>query len=603
MSDTHKIYIYGEIDSGNDRGTFSDLDLKEILDGLEPNQDITVHINSLGGRVDVGINIYNMLKKWQGKVTVIIDGWACSVSSVIAMAGNEIIIANTGLMMLHKPSLGIANGNATDLRKQAETLDIVETTLVNAYQTKTGLPAEQIKSMLEATSWLDPTEALALGFVDRIEVMETQAVASLTDTMLAKLDIPADVMQKLGELKASLKQKEPKPKKKGSKKLNKREILNAIAEVRSQHEGKDDKEIMLAHAGFDLLLNKLAEVEAKESQNKMTNLKQEDKGEISFMENEKTQGFKIYNKSEKLEIGKIEEGLTLGGIIRAMATKQTDNPAIKAVIQNSVNGSVLVPESLSKTLLQAVRDKSVLANTQMKTVLMPTSKMTIAKQDNLPESAFKIESEKIVEGSMSFSPLVLSAKTIASTVRISSELMQDAQGVQEAITNALAESVAAEIDKQFITGDGIAPNPLGLKNYDIEKVTLPTEFSEMKNTGDISALVEKIRIANNEPNAVIYNAQVQGIIDRQTNQVGDPLRPFESYAGLEKHVSNKLDDIIVGDFSKLLMGVVKNVEIAMNDKDTRSWDHYEHSFRVVARVDVVCLDETAFAVLSETAGA
>ncbi|MGO4960668.1 head maturation protease, ClpP-related [Jeotgalibaca porci] len=604
MSDTHKIYIYGEIDSGNDRGTFSDLDLKEILDGLEPNQDITVHINSLGGRVDTGLAIYNLLKKWQGHVTTVVDGFCCSIASAILLAGDTVIASDNSLIMIHKPLIS-THGNDTELMKQVGTLQKVEATLINIYQEKTGLSSDEIKAMLEAETWLDAEESLNLRFVDRIETTDTKAVASLYETVLAKLDVPKEIQEKLNQLKADLSQQEPpKPKKKGSKKLNKREILNAIAEVRSQHEGKDDKEIMLAHAGFDLLLNKLAEVEAKESQNKMTNLKQEDKeGEISFMENEKTQGFKIYNKSEKLEIGKIEEGLTLGGIIRAMATKQTDNPAIKAVIQNSVNGSVLVPESLSKTLLQAVRDKSVLANTQMKTVLMPTSKMTIAKQDNLPESAFKIESEKIVEGSMSFSPLVLSAKTIASTVRISSELMQDAQGVQEAITNALAESVAAEIDKQFITGDGIAPNPLGLKNYDIEKVTLPTEFSEMKNTGDISALVEKIRIANNEPNAVIYNAQVQGIIDRQTNQVGDPLRPFESYAGLEKHVSNKLDDIIVGDFSKLLMGVVKNVEIAMNDKDTRSWDHYEHSFRVVARVDVVCLDEAAFAVLSETAGA
>ena len=138
MSDKHKIYIYGEIDSGNDRGTFSDLDLKEILDGLEPNQDITVHINSLGGRVDTGLAIYNLLKKWKGHVTTVVDGFCCSIASAILLAGHTVIASDNSLIMIHKPLMA-TQGNDTELLKQVGTLQKVEATLVNIYQEKNRL--------------------------------------------------------------------------------------------------------------------------------------------------------------------------------------------------------------------------------------------------------------------------------------------------------------------------------------------------------------------------------------------------------------------------------------------------------------------------------
>ena len=107
----------------------------------------------------------------------------------------------------------------------------------------------------------------------------------------------------MNQLKVDLSQQEPpKPKKKGSKKLNKRELLQAIQNVKEQYPDLDNNEIMAKHEGYSLLLQKLTEVEAKESQDKIKNLKQEDKGEISFMENEKQNGLKIYSKAEPIKI-------------------------------------------------------------------------------------------------------------------------------------------------------------------------------------------------------------------------------------------------------------------------------------------------------------
>lgn len=600
------IHIYGEIDSSGARGTFSDMDLKAILDELQPSEPLNVHINSIGGRVDVGINIYNMLKKWQGKVTIIIDGWACSVSSVIAMSGDEIIMADTGLMMIHKPLMAISSGNATDLRKQAETLDIVETTLVNAYQNKSKLPAEQIKSMLEATSWLTAEEALSLGLIDRIEVMETQAVASLTDTMLAKLDIPADVMQKLGELKASLKQNEPKPERKEINQMNKREILNAIESVKAQYPNDNDNEIMAKHEGYSLLLQKLTE--ETETENKIKNLKIEDKGDLSFMENENQNALKIYSKAEPIKIDtKPEEGLTLGGIVKALVTGQTTNGAVREVIKDSVAGSVLIPESLSKMVIQEARNRSALNKSGMLTTVMNTPKVTIGKQVDLPKAHFKKESAPIEEGSLNFEGVELNAKTITSIVRLSEELAQDAQGIETLIANALAEAVALEIDKAGLAGDGVDPNPLGILNVEgIEKVTLDTPLADMTNTAEISKLVQKIKEKNIEPKTLIMNATNEGAIDRMTNAVtGDPVKHFESYNALAKVVSNQVEDVaIVGDFERgLLMGVLKNITIEATNKDEKSWNNLEKSVRVHARVAFAVLDKKAFAILEGTQGA
>ena len=93
-----KLFIYGEIDNTEKKGYTGEMDVKNVLDNLQPLEPLEIHINSIGGSVAVGIGIYNMLKAWKGKKTVFIDGWACSIASVIAMSGDEIVIADNGLL-------------------------------------------------------------------------------------------------------------------------------------------------------------------------------------------------------------------------------------------------------------------------------------------------------------------------------------------------------------------------------------------------------------------------------------------------------------------------------------------------------------------------
>lgn len=125
---------------------------------------ITVKINSSGGSVQEGVSIYESLRSREAPVTVEVVGWALSIASVIAMAGNSIRIAPTGLLMLHNPWMS-CTGNAAEMRKTAETLDVVRNSMLKAY-TRCGQTKEQILSWLDSETWFDSDEAIAYGLAD-----------------------------------------------------------------------------------------------------------------------------------------------------------------------------------------------------------------------------------------------------------------------------------------------------------------------------------------------------------------------------------------------------------------------------------------------------
>lgn len=139
------------------------------VNALGKTRDLNVHINSLGGDVVDGTLIYSTLQKHQGKVNVIIDGWAVSMASVIAMAGDTVEMSSMGMIMIHKPLNG-CYGNADDMQKNIELLDKVEGALSTAYINKTGLSSEEIANMLTAETWMTASEALEHGFIDSISL-------------------------------------------------------------------------------------------------------------------------------------------------------------------------------------------------------------------------------------------------------------------------------------------------------------------------------------------------------------------------------------------------------------------------------------------------
>lgn len=129
--------------------------------------NLTVWLNSPGGDVFAASQIYSMLKNHKGKVTVKIDGIAASAASVVAMAGDETLIAPTAMMMIHDPST-LAMGNKSDMEKAIILLDEVKESIINAYETKSHLSRNKIAKMMSNETWLNAKKAHEMGFVDGI---------------------------------------------------------------------------------------------------------------------------------------------------------------------------------------------------------------------------------------------------------------------------------------------------------------------------------------------------------------------------------------------------------------------------------------------------
>lgn len=175
-ADTLDLYIYGDVagDSQNwwtGEITQSETSANALRDALAEYPDakeIAIYINSYGGSVFEGTAIYNQLKRHSAHKTVYVDGFACSIASVIAMAGDTVVMPRNSLMMIHNMSMGIY-GNAAELRKAAENLDTINQAGMAAYLDKAGdkLDPEKLKEMYDAETWLTAEQCMALGLADQ----------------------------------------------------------------------------------------------------------------------------------------------------------------------------------------------------------------------------------------------------------------------------------------------------------------------------------------------------------------------------------------------------------------------------------------------------
>jgi len=139
---------------------------------------INLRLNSPGGSITDGAAIIAALKRHTAGFTAWVDGLAASMASVIACAADQCYMAEGSMMMIHRAAT-VSMGDAADLRKDADLLEKFEKSLVNVYVKKTGLSADEINMMLSAETWLDPLEAIALGFADGIsETPEATALAT-----------------------------------------------------------------------------------------------------------------------------------------------------------------------------------------------------------------------------------------------------------------------------------------------------------------------------------------------------------------------------------------------------------------------------------------
>jgi ATP-dependent Clp protease protease subunit len=143
------------------------------------SKPVTVKVNSPGGDMFEGIAIYNLLRAHKAKVTVQVMGWAASAASIIAMAGDDIRMGLGTFMMVHN-AWGIVIGNRHDMRDAADLFDGFDSALADIYEARTGLARKEITKLMDAETFMSPTQAVENGFADSVdEGLKAQAKAAL----------------------------------------------------------------------------------------------------------------------------------------------------------------------------------------------------------------------------------------------------------------------------------------------------------------------------------------------------------------------------------------------------------------------------------------
>ena len=200
-----EICFYGDINSDS-MGEYAKYypddkcpsDIKEFFDQLSDDvEKIHVHINSGGGSVFGGIAIYNLLKNHKAEIIVHVDALAASIASVIAMAGDKIIIPKNAQLMIHKP-MAYVGGNADEMRKEADVLDGCQKVILSTYMdhVKDGITEKTINDLINAETWLNGEECqkyfnfdIEIKYSNESVVNQTQCLGILNWVDLEKIEI------------------------------------------------------------------------------------------------------------------------------------------------------------------------------------------------------------------------------------------------------------------------------------------------------------------------------------------------------------------------------------------------------------------------------
>ena len=178
-NDSAELHFYGEIaDTAWSKDDVTPKRVQEDLDSVDKAKDVNIYINSPGGDVFAGLAIYTMITRLQKPTTVHVDGLAASAASVIAMAGDRIVMPKSSVMMIHN-AWTFSWGNKEEIRETADKLERIDNQLAKIYADRTGRDIETVKQMMKDETWMDGDEAFAAKFCDEVE--ENKKVAACAD--------------------------------------------------------------------------------------------------------------------------------------------------------------------------------------------------------------------------------------------------------------------------------------------------------------------------------------------------------------------------------------------------------------------------------------
>lgn len=180
-------------------------DVKNVITELkDESEELKVIINSPGGDVQAGQEIYSVLKDVKNHVTIEVQSMAASAASMIAMAGDTVRMSPVSLLMIHNASTRAA-GDYRDMQHTAEVLQTVNAAIMQAYIAKTGKTEDELKVMMDKETWLTANQCLENGFAD--EIIEDETPAVITNAMIGRLSVTPEMIAKVKAEKAAADEK------------------------------------------------------------------------------------------------------------------------------------------------------------------------------------------------------------------------------------------------------------------------------------------------------------------------------------------------------------------------------------------------------------
>lgn len=307
-------------------------------------------------------------------------------------------------------------------------------------------------------------------------------------------------------------------------------------------------------------------------------------------------------KSEKdepeISLGKTVRGLITGDWQGAMEEKRALSTSVGTA------GGYTVPDKLAASVIDLARAKSTVLRAGANTIPMETQKMTIAKLASDPTFEYKAENAKFLGSDVTFDKLELNAYTLGTVVTLSQELLQDSPNAGKAIEAALADAIAAEIDRVALFGTGVN-QPLGLKNTtginNLAAIGALTDYSDF-----INAWV-KILEANGEPNAYIISPREAGTLQMLKGSDGQYMGAPEAIKNLQRLITSKIpvnlgagvneSNAFVGAFSELVFGVRRGMMIETSWEADEAFERYQYKIRCIWRGDVGVLRPNFFTLM------
>lgn len=313
------------------------------------------------------------------------------------------------------------------------------------------------------------------------------------------------------------------------------------------------------------------------------------------------------------------QSLSLGKLLRGVATGRWEGAEMeRRALQEGTDalGGFLVPHPLSAKLIDLARNRSVCISAGAQTIPMPSSDLKFATVLQDPVACWRGEGEEITESDMSFGQVELKAKTLAALCRLSVELLEDGQNVEQVVTNALSQALALELDRAALFGLGpdTSDEPLGLYNYDnVIRVSMGDNGGVLEN---YAPLVEGIGaiLTNNHPDhrqlAVVMNPREFATLNSFQDNLGQPLKPPLAYeeigrklisnqipTNLTKGTANNASCIFIGDFREMAIGVRTELKLEVSRYSGDAFSKLQVLVRAYLRADVLITRPSWFSVL------